>query len=280
MHLPASVSLSEASSVFSLLACLLYVRAELLLRQPGIDIHATASSTNATPVHEAAAAGNSALLQLLLQHGADPQGAASGYTALHAACMGSCTTPHAATPAQAILTSQPLQDPAYTVASSTPKQDPAPTSGPAQSKPGQLKPPGAAGKPAQAQQPKLAPKPPAPSAPKRAGPAVPQRTALAAAARATTGPARTSGAACAKAPGTATKAPAAAGAAAGTAGSGSGARASTPTGAAAAAVEPHGVRSAAAPPSPRSISTDVLDVLLQGAAGVGLLACQVSCHLC
>jgi hypothetical protein len=40
------------------------------------------------------------------------------------------------------------------------------------------------------------------------------------------------------------------------------------------------VRSAAAPPSPRSISTDVLDVLLQGAAGVGLLACQVSCHLC
>jgi hypothetical protein len=38
------------------------------------------------------------------------------------------------------------------------------------------------------------------------------------------------------------------------------------------------VRSAA-PPSPHSVSTEVLDVLLQGAAGAGLLACQVSGYL-
>jgi ankyrin repeat protein len=59
-----------------------------LLKQKDIDIHA-ASSSKATPLHDAAAAGSTGLVQLLLlQKGASPTDSSAGYPPLHAACQG------------------------------------------------------------------------------------------------------------------------------------------------------------------------------------------------
>lgn len=83
----------------------LRILAELVLKQPGIIINAR-SNTNATPLHEAAVKGNIPLLQLLLRHGAVPLDTSPGFSALHAACMGSCShlpaAVRASTPAQPV----------------------------------------------------------------------------------------------------------------------------------------------------------------------------------
>jgi ankyrin repeat protein len=61
--------------------------AELLLKQKDVDIQA-ASNSKATPLHEAAAARNTGLVQLLLQKGASAVDSSPGYPPLHAACQG------------------------------------------------------------------------------------------------------------------------------------------------------------------------------------------------
>eukprot|EP00878_Enallax_costatus_P033545 GHUV01037052.1.p1 GENE.GHUV01037052.1~~GHUV01037052.1.p1 ORF type:complete len:195 (+),score=50.77 GHUV01037052.1:587-1171(+) len=65
--------------------------AELLLKQKTINLQAQADN-KATPLHEAAAAGNIRLLQLLLSKGANAADSGSGYSALHAACQGCSST--------------------------------------------------------------------------------------------------------------------------------------------------------------------------------------------
>jgi ankyrin repeat protein len=155
------------------------LRAELLLKQPGIDVHAS-SKFKATPLHEAAAAGNAPLLQILLKRGAQVQDSTSGFTPLHAACMGSCMRP----PAPAAMPAQPagIQDPVLQdiTQHSEPQHEamqdqqqnpaaPAPTS--VAAKPGQLK--SAPSKPELAQL--LRPKPPASAVPKKMGTALLQR---------------------------------------------------------------------------------------------------------
>lgn len=153
--------------------------AELLLKQPGIDIQAP-SKSNATPLHEAAAAGNIPLLQILLKHGAQAQDSTPGFTPLPAACMGSCMKPPATTamPAQPAGTQKlVLQDspqPQHSEPQHEPMQDQQQTPAaqtPAAAKPGQLK--TASSKPEPAQS--LRPMPPAAAVPKKAGAAVPQR---------------------------------------------------------------------------------------------------------
>uniref|UniRef100_A0A383VC11 Uncharacterized protein n=1 Tax=Tetradesmus obliquus TaxID=3088 RepID=A0A383VC11_TETOB len=76
--------------------------AELLLKQKDIDIQA-ASSSKATPLHEAAAAGNTALVQLLLQKGACPTDSSPGYPPLHAACQGASSSGQARMPVVELL---------------------------------------------------------------------------------------------------------------------------------------------------------------------------------
>jgi hypothetical protein len=60
--------------------------AELLLKQKDSDIQA-ANNSKATPLHEAAAARNTGLVQLLLQKGASTTDCSPGYSPLHAACL-------------------------------------------------------------------------------------------------------------------------------------------------------------------------------------------------
>jgi hypothetical protein len=101
------------------------------------------------------------MVQLLLKHGAQPLNASPGFTTLHAACMGSCSSPKAAVPAAPAQTCRPeggplLQDtccPAMQPAQPQQPQDtaqqqqgktqqPVPAAAPASnSKPGQLRAP-------------------------------------------------------------------------------------------------------------------------------------------
>jgi len=119
----------------------LHILAELVLKQPGVIINAR-SNTNATPLHEAAVKGNVLMLQLLLRHGAVPLDTSPGFSALHAACMGSCSHLPAA-----VRTSTPAQLPVEVQDSMTEQGlaaigvcDPSQQACQASSLPGQLKP--------------------------------------------------------------------------------------------------------------------------------------------
>lgn len=260
------------------LACV-HCCAVLLLKQPGINIHA-ASNSKATPLHEAAAAGNIPLLQLLLQHGAQPQDITPGFSILHAACMGSCLRPSApahapaAAPAQPAVQDPVLQDPQH-MDSKCAEQDPIHEQQQGQhaavgslavtSKPGQLR--TAATSSTQSMQ-QLRPKPPTAAAPKKAGTAAPQRPT--AGSRTAAAPARPAVPSTVRS--TANKAAPPAGT--GTAAAGA-LKASTPTSTAAA--EGAGLTRSQTPPAQRAsqhISKDVLQVILDAAPS--LLGAQVS----